>query len=68
MTETLTTREAAAYLRLGKPTIERWRITGAGPPYLKLGGAVRYRRADLDEWLAENVVHSTSERSAGKKP
>lgn len=59
--EILTTREAAAYCRLGKPTLERFRITGDGPTYLKLGGAVRYRRCDLDAWLAARLTRSTSE-------
>lgn len=60
-TEILTTHEAAGYCRLGKPTLERFRITGDGPAYLKLGGAVRYRRCDLDTWLATRLTRSTSE-------
>lgn len=59
--EILTTREAATYCRLGKATLERFRITGDGPTYLKLGGAVRYRRDDLDAWLATRLTRSTSE-------
>jgi excisionase family DNA binding protein len=57
----LTTPEAAAYTRMSKPTLERWRLTGDGPIYVKLGKAVRYRRADLDAWLASKLIHSTSE-------
>jgi excisionase family DNA binding protein len=58
----LNTREAAAYVRLGKPTLERFRINGDGPNYCKLGGAVRYRRSDLDAWLESRITRSTSER------
>ncbi|MCL4671851.1 MAG: helix-turn-helix domain-containing protein [Sphingomonadaceae bacterium] len=61
VTDILTTKEAATYCRLGKPTLERFRITGGGPAYLKLGGAVRYRRSDLDAWLAARLTRSTSE-------
>jgi excisionase family DNA binding protein len=60
-TEVLTTKEAAAYCRLGKPTLERFRITGYGPPYIKAGSSVRYRRSDLDAWLAARLTRSTSE-------
>lgn len=60
-TDILTTKEAATYCRLGKPTMERFRISGDGPRYCKLGGAVRYRRADLDEWLESRLTRSTSE-------
>ena len=58
--EILNTREAAAYTRLGKPTLERFRLTGEGPRYAKLGGAVRYRRCDLDAWLESRLIRSTS--------
>lgn len=59
-TELLTTNEAAQYVRLGKPTLERIRVKGDGPLYCKLGGAVRYRRVDLDAWLESRLVSSTS--------
>lgn len=60
----LNTKEAAAYVRLGKPTLERFRITGSGPVYVKLGSAVRYRKVDLDAWLASRVTRSTSDGAA----
>ena len=58
--ELLTTPEAADYVRLGKPTLERFRLSGDGPQFAKLGGAVRYRKADLDNWIASRLVNSTS--------
>jgi excisionase family DNA binding protein len=64
--EILTTSEAANYVRLGKPTMERFRLTGEGPSYCKLGGAVRYRKADLDEWLESRLTRSTSAREGGR--
>jgi excisionase family DNA binding protein len=60
----LDTREAAAYIRLAKPTLERFRLTGDGPRYAKMGKAVRYRRTDLDEWLASRLIRSTSQQVA----
>lgn len=57
----MNTAEAARYVRLGKPTLERFRISGGGPVYAKLGGAVRYRKADLDAWLESRLTRSTSE-------
>jgi len=61
VTDILNTKEAASYVRLGKPTLERFRISGDGPRYCKLGGAVRYRKTDLDTWLESRLVQSTSE-------
>ena len=63
-TDILNTREAADYVRLGKPTMERFRISGEGPVFVKLGGAVRYRKADLDSWIEPRRVRSTSDGGA----
>lgn len=60
-TDILMTREAAIYVRLSKPTLERYRTSGGGPKFAKLGAAVRYRKADLDAWLESRLVGSTSE-------
>lgn len=57
----LTTPEAAEYCKLGKSTFDRFRVTGEGPRYSKLGGSVRYRKIDLDAWIASRLVSSTSE-------
>ena len=62
--EILTTQEAAQYVRLGKPTLERYRVTGNGPHFALLGRAVRYRKSDLDDWLASRLVRSTSQKVA----
>ena len=61
VTEVMTTVEAAAYVGLKKPTMERFRFLGQGPAYCKLGGAVRYRKKDLDEWLDSRLVSSVEE-------
>jgi excisionase family DNA binding protein len=57
----LTTREAATFVGLSMPTLNKLRVYGGGPVFLKLGRAVRYRRSDLHIWLAARVRRSTSE-------
>ena len=57
----LTQREAARALRLSERTLERLRVTGSGPPYVKTVRRVLYREADLLEWIAARVRTSTSE-------
>lgn len=52
----LTPHEAAAYLRVGYSTMKRWRHNGEGPRYAKVGKAVRYRAADLDDYMEEQLV------------
>ena len=56
-----TTAEAANYVRLAKSTLDRRRCGRRGPRYCKLGGAVRYRRVDLDAWLESCLQSSTRE-------
>lgn len=43
---------------LGKPvkTLQQWRWKREGPAYIKVGRAVRYRRADVERWLDEQTV------------
>ncbi|MDR6955216.1 putative DNA-binding transcriptional regulator AlpA [Ancylobacter sp. 3268] len=59
----LKVRDAAARLGLSISTLNKWRVYGTGPTYLKLGSAVFYDPADLDAWLAER--RRTSTWSAG---
>lgn len=58
--EIFTTSEAATYTKMAVPTLERFRLTGKGPLFAKLGGSVRYRRCDLDAWIVSRLVRSTS--------
>jgi excisionase family DNA binding protein len=64
---TLTVRGAAAYLGLSASTLNKLRCTGSGPVYFKLGRAVRYDPQDLDHWLAEHRVGSTSQTVASNR-
>jgi predicted DNA-binding transcriptional regulator AlpA len=62
----LNQREAAELLRLSERTLERFRLTGAGPPYVKAGRRVAYRPEDLERWVADRVCTSTTEWRAGR--
>lgn len=61
-TNLLTTAEAAQHLGMSKAFLERDRWAGARIPFVRVGSrAVRYRHADLEDYLASRVRHSTSE-------
>ena len=48
----LRTLEAAEYVGLAASTLEKMRVTGEGPRFLRLGGrAIGYDIKDLDAWL-----------------
>lgn len=56
MTAHLTETDVARRCKLSTRTLQRWRYEGTGPAYLKLGGKVVYRLADIEEWEAESVT------------
>ena len=59
----LRTPAAAEYVGLSDSTLEKFRLTGEGPQFVRIGvRAVGYRIEDLEAWLAERVRHSTSEK------
>jgi len=47
----LTAREVADMLGVSAETVLRWTRRGELPAIRLPGGAIRYREADLDEWL-----------------
>jgi predicted DNA-binding transcriptional regulator AlpA len=60
----LRTIPAAEYCGSTKSTFEKYRLTGEGPAYIKIGRVVVYDRDDLDAWLASHRRMSTSELEA----
>lgn len=48
--------EVAAYLGISPDTMKDYRQQGRGPRYTRVGKLVRYRLADVDEWLARHTV------------
>ncbi len=64
----LTTREAAAHLGLSTRTLDRYRVSGEGPVFLRFGGRVRYLREDLDAWARTRRRKSTSDDGTGERP
>jgi len=62
----LTQREAALAFRLSERTLERWRVQGIGPRFVRLPNrSIRYRQQDIDADVAARVVDSTSDKREG---
>jgi predicted DNA-binding transcriptional regulator AlpA len=56
----LTPKQAARHLNLSESWLAKRRVNGDGPPYVKLGGAVRYAEASLQQWMKGEQRNSTS--------
>ena len=52
----LTEKQAATFFSLKPQTLTSWRHKGTGPEYLKIGGAVRYRRRDLERYAESGRI------------
>jgi excisionase family DNA binding protein len=52
----MTTVEVAQYLGVPVATVYAWNTRGMGPKRFHVGKYVRYRRADVDNWLDLQVA------------
>ena len=59
MMQNMRTPAASAYLDIPQSTLEKMRMTGRGPSFVKDGRLVIYRKQDLDAWLERRLRQST---------
>ena len=60
--ELLTVKEAARHLRVSKSYLDKLRVYGGGPAFLRIGKRkILYAVSDLDAWAASRRYGSTSE-------
>lgn len=62
--ELFTVSEAARWAKVSESFLNKARLTGGGPKFVRLGRAIRYRVEDLESWAAEGAAGSTSEYGA----
>ncbi len=54
--ELLDEKRLCAELGISPVTATKWRRRADGPPFVKIGRLVRYRRADVDAWIASRTI------------
>ena len=59
----LNEREAAVMIGVSVKTLQRWRYSRSGPPYIKLKHLVRYPVEDLQSWLDRYKVSARNSNS-----
>ena len=64
----LTELETAALLSVEPTTLRRWRWAGHPPRFIKIGAAVRYDPADLQEFIEAGRRSSTSDLGTEAQP
>ena len=60
ITRALTEREVSDLLGLSVATLRAWRHRGQGPRFLRLGRAVRYLPADLEDFVRASAVNASA--------
>jgi predicted DNA-binding transcriptional regulator AlpA len=59
----LRTKEAAKRIGFSPKTLQNWRSSGKGPPWLRIGGKVVYEVAPFDAWCTRNLLPRSSAHS-----
>ncbi|MEB2346060.1 MAG: helix-turn-helix domain-containing protein [Deltaproteobacteria bacterium] len=62
----VTEHEASVILGLSVRTLQKWRLQGNGPRFVKLGHAVRYDPAELEHYIDSARRRSTSDAGSGQ--
>jgi hypothetical protein len=57
----LTPPQVARKLGVAKWTLQHWRMSGYGPPYVKIGRKIFYLEADVDKRVVDQRRRSTSD-------
>jgi excisionase family DNA binding protein len=52
----LSPQDLAEYLGVPLGTLYHWRTQGNGPPGLRVGRFLRYRRSDVEAWIRDRVT------------
>jgi len=61
MSELLTVSDAAQRLKVSESFLNKLRVTGGSPRFLRLGRSIRYRPEDLDAWAEAGAASATSD-------
>ena len=68
MPDWMTTADVAEWIRMRPQSLRKLRLTGGGPPYIRLGefpnGRVLYKKTDVESWLLARRFPHTSAESA----
>jgi hypothetical protein len=58
----VTVTEAGQILRISASSLNKWRLSGSGPRFIRVGARIRYRLSDLAAYLNQRTRNSTSSK------
>lgn len=66
MESLLTGNDVFACLKVSLACVRRWRLQGEGPQYVKVNNMVRYREADVSNWVEKLPTAGNGKRFGPK--
>jgi predicted DNA-binding transcriptional regulator AlpA len=60
----LTAKALSERIAVTEGCLAKWRISGEGPAFVRIGRRIGYRPEAVNDWLASRTVNSTSELAA----
>jgi predicted DNA-binding transcriptional regulator AlpA len=57
--EIMTVARCATYTGFSAKSLDQWRNSGDGPKFVKVSNRVRYRKTDIDAWIAAKTKANT---------
>ena len=64
MKRLLREKEVAEIYGISVRTLQKWRCTGGGPPFVKANRSIRYRMEEIESYLDLNTHSTTSSYSS----
>lgn len=60
----MTDKDVSALLGVSVAALAQWRHRGKGPPFVREGNWIRYRRADVEAWVSARAALTSEVSSA----
>ena len=60
----MTPKVLSERIAVGEGCLAKWRITGEGPAFVRVGRRIAYDPRDVQQWLDARRVNSTSQEVA----
>ena len=65
----LNENRAAAFLGVSARALQKWRVLGSGPQFVRISArCIRYRPSDLALWAEDRLRQSTSDYERNARP
>ena len=60
--------QAAQFLGVSPRALQKWRVTGQGPQFLRLSArCIRYSQSELIRWTESHACHATAQYASERR-